>query len=170
MGLPDLKFFDNEPERKVKAPEYISSGEVRDITIVAYCLGLLEMDKDGVFVNEELTKEVSEIETKIRALIANYSSVKPKVMKGLARITNTIQQIPEGLQVQLTVLALNMLYFTLQKNERSKPLSKRLQDFWEENDSKVLSLTDEYFDMSDANRDEISAETFKFTMYLMERL
>ena len=52
----------------------ISGGEIKDVIIIAYVLGLLEMDKEGgTFLSEQDTATLAKIETEIRLYCRIYT-------------------------------------------------------------------------------------------------
>ena len=147
--------------------ETISGGEVRDVIIIAYVLGLLEMDKEGVFLSEQDTATLARIETEIRALLPIYTCVKPKIMKKLERVSYTIAFSTSNYAVELSVLGLNMLYINFARNERgARPLSKILTDFWSKIEKDCKDLIDKHYD----GDEDIAADSYNFCVEILEKL
>ena len=145
----------------------ISGGEVRDVIIIAYVLGLLEMDKDGVFLSEQDTATLAKIEKEIRALLPIYTCVKSRIMKKLEKVSYTIAFSTSDYTVELSVLGLNMLYINFARNERgAKPLSKTLTNFWSKIEKDCKDLIDKHYD----GDEDIAADSYRFCVEILEKL
>lgn len=146
----------------------ISGGEIRDVIIIAYVLGLLEMDKEGgTFLSEQDTAALAKIETEIRALLPIYTCVKSKIMKKLEKVSYTIAFSTSNYEVELSVLGLNMLYLNFARNERrGRPLSKTLTNFWDKIEKDCMDLINKHFD----GDEDIATDSYNFCIELLEKL
>lgn len=108
----------------------ISSGEAKDLAILGYLLGILEMEHDYEFISPEDNKKLNKIEKDIKTFIGEYKGIKSKIMAKLKKITNIVVTNKANYCIQLTTLGINLVYLNFAWNERKKPLSYKLSNFW----------------------------------------
>lgn len=139
--------------------KYISNGELKEVAILAFCLGILESKKNVIFIDEKHTERLNEIYEKMKDTVNKYKEHRKYILTKAKRYLDTVAKILYEKQVHLTLLALEMLFITFSSNERGKPLSNTLQKFWNDVKSNVENLT---------NRDyeNILAETINFAYIL----
>ena len=148
-----------------KYMKYISSGELKEVAILAFCLGILESEKDIIFIDEEHTKRLDEIYEKMKDVVSKYKEHRKYILTNAKKYLDNVAKIPYKKRIHLTLLALEMLFITFPINERDKPLSDTLQKFWSDIKTNVENLTNKYYD--DINED-ILAETMNFAYILKE--
>ena len=148
-----------------KFVRYISSGELREVAITSFCLGILESEKGLIFIDKEHTKKLDEIYEKMKELVAQYAEYKKYILNKAKRYLDNVVRIPYRQRIHLTLLALEMLFITFEPNERSKPLNDNIRKFWESIRTNVETLANKYCDDID---NDLLAETMNFAYILKE--
>lgn len=139
--------------------KYISNGELKEVAILAFCLGILESKKDIIFIDEEHTKKLDEIYEKMKDTVNKYTEHRKYILTKAKKYLDNVAKILHKKQIHLTLLALKMLFITFSINERDKPLSNTLQKFWDDVKSNVEDLTNKYYE-------DILTETMNFAYIL----
>ena len=145
---------------------YISGGEIKDVSIAAYCLGLIENDK-GIFMTKEDTKKVDEIANKIRQTIAKYAKKKKNIMHNIEKLSNIIAFTLADYDVQYTLLALNLLFSCLHWTERKgKMLNEELYSLWSSIEADTMYLMNKY---NDNYNEDLLVSNWNFAWSILER-
>lgn len=147
-----------------------SKGEIRDATFVWYALGLLKMDEaeNSEFIDAGTKETLEFIKEKITDYLKPYGDYRQEIYRKVERLTNVIVFTKEDYQVQLTMLALNMLATILPANERQgRPLGRNLTELWEVIGNDVRALLDKYFDEVS---EDIAEQTWRFTLDIIGKM
>nr|DAX61390.1 MAG TPA: hypothetical protein [Caudoviricetes sp.] len=160
--LPDGSLKPKPKKSKPAKDIYISGGEIRDVAIAGYLLGILELEKGEEFNTPEDTKKLNTIELAIREMIAGYAKDKKRVMAKLQQISNLVMTTKENYCVQLTTLGINLLYLNFAWNERRKPLSRNLYKFWSKIEKDVTEVMQNDWDLNENDYEDIQVQSIEF--------
>lgn len=160
--LPDGSLKPKPKKSKPAKDIYISGGEIRDVAIAGYLLGILELEKGEEFNTPEDTEKLNTIELAIREMIAGYAKDKKRVMAKLQQISNLVMTTKENYCVQLTTLGINLLYLNFAWNERRKPLSRNLYKFWSKIEKDVTEVMQNDWDLNEKDYGDIQVQSIEF--------
>ena len=149
----------------------ISRGELRDIAILAYCYGLINVFSNDTFISEEYTKQLKGLMNKLLVTINRYSKHKAEINKKVKTLSKAIEQIPIDKKdcLHLLLFSLTLLYFNFQNNERkNKILSENLKAMWKVSRQDVLDLWYAFSDLK--NVEDVCIYTEEFTYKVLEKV
>lgn len=143
----------------------ISSGELKEVSVITFCLGILDSEKGTIFIDEDCTKKLDTISNELRKTLSLYKEHKKYVLNKTKKYINNVINIPYKDRIHTTLLALEMLFLSFQPNERKKPLAPNIEKLWNKIKGNVNDITNKYYDEVD---EDILAETFNFAYLLRD--
>ena len=125
----------------------ISSGLIRDLSIINLSYALLEYEQESIFIDEEHTKKILELKQTLFSLLANYSNYSKKIVSKTKKYLQEILTTPLDYTLPLTIFALKLLSLTFPANQRKgKPLDKDLEELWQSIKDIVNDCENKFYD------------------------